>query len=514
VSSAGAQANNSSFNAAISADGRYIAFSSAAGNLVAGDINGASDIFVRDCVMGTTECIGKNPNGWSDNPSISLDGRFVAFTSAANNLVAGDTNSKTDVFVCDRSTGSIERANVMKTGTQANNSSFGTAISGDGNYVAFSSPANNLVAGDTNGATDIFVRDRSTGEIERVDVSCEGDQGNGWCGSICVSSNGRFVGFSSFAINLVASDTNNAWDVFIHDRCNDVTAPVTVAALDGTAGENGWFTSDVTVRFAATDNEGGSGVARTEYSFDGVSWNISNGPVVLSSEGQSVVFYRSIDSTGNCEVAQQLAVNIDKTPPVISMLSPLEGAQYLLGQTIPVDWTATDTVSGIATDTVLGIATDTGIVAMGMLSSRSAAGPQSFTVRAVDYAGNVTEQTVTYYIAYDFSGILRPIDDGGHSAFNLGRDLPVKFELKDGDGNPVTDAIARLYLSMIDENGPGEEIAAVSTSGATKDNLFRYDADCGGYIFNLKTKGLSEGNWRLRIEISDGTSKYVDIALR
>ncbi len=514
VSSAGVQANNSSFNAAISADGRYIAFSSAAGNLVAGDVNGTSDIFVRDRLVGTTERIGKNPNGWSDNPSISSDGRLVAFTSAANNLVAGDTNSKTDVFVCDRSVGSIERANITKTGTQANNSSFGTAISGDGQYVAFSSPANNLVAGDTNGATDIFVRDRSTGEIERVDVSCAGDQGNGWCGSICVSSNGRFVGFSSFANNLVPSDTNNAWDVFIHDRCNDATPPVTVAALDGAVGENGWFTSDVTVLFTATDNGGGSGVARTEYSFDGTNWTIFSGPVVLSSEGQSVVFYRSVDNAGNYEVVRQLVVNLDKTPPVVSMLSPLDGAQYLLGQAIPVDWTATDTISGVATDAVLGIVNNTGAIAMGMTTGRPAVGPQSFTVRAVDYAGNVTEKTVRYYIAYDFSGILRPIDAGGASVFNLGRDVPVKFALKDGDGNPVADATARLYLSTIGENGPGEEIAAVSASRAAKDNLFRYDADCEGYIFNLRTKGLSTGNWRLRIELSDGTSKYVDIALR
>src|SRR5205823_2841891 len=164
--------------------------------------------------------------------ALSADGRFVAFDSAATDLVAGDTNGATDVFVHDRQTGMTERVSVASDGTQANNVSSYPALSADGRFVAFQSDATNLVAGDTNGATDVFVHDRQTGATERVSVaSGGGTQGNrnsgGFFAFPALSADGRLVAFQSAATNLVADDTNGATDVFVHDLPTATTQPAT-----------------------------------------------------------------------------------------------------------------------------------------------------------------------------------------------------------------------------------------------------------------------------------------------
>src|SRR5262249_13825695 len=159
VGAGGAQGDGRSILPAISSDGRYVAFQSDASNLVAGDTNGVTDVFVRDRLTGTTERMsvdsaGVQGNGVSSVPSISADGRYVAFLSDASNLVAGDTNGVTDVFVHDRTTGATERVSVATGGTQADRGSGYAAISPDGRFVAIGSVATNLVVGDTNGTGD------------------------------------------------------------------------------------------------------------------------------------------------------------------------------------------------------------------------------------------------------------------------------------------------------------------------------------------------------------------------
>src|SRR5438132_6140403 len=166
---------------------------------------------------GTTE-----GNDASLGSALSADGRFVAFDSAATDLVAGDTNLVSDVFVHDRQTGTTERVSVASDGAQGNGSSgllsfaFSPALSADGRFVAFVSFATNLVAGDTNGATDVFVHDRQTGTTERVSVASDGTQGNAASTGAALSADGRFVAFHSTATNLVADDTNGKTDVFVH----------------------------------------------------------------------------------------------------------------------------------------------------------------------------------------------------------------------------------------------------------------------------------------------------------
>jgi Tol biopolymer transport system component len=237
VDTGGGQGNHHSEFAAISADGRFVAFESAASNLVGGDTNGTYDIFVHDRHTGTTERAslatgGGQANGYSRLPSISGDGRYVAFYSEATNLVAGDTNGFDDVFVRDRQLGTTERVSVSTSGTQGNEYSAYPSISADGRFVLFEGFATNLVPGDGNGATDLFVRDRQLGSTERVSVATGGVEGNSASfGNTIgrISADGRFVVFDSLATNMVAGDTNGQGDVFVHDRQLGITERVSVA---------------------------------------------------------------------------------------------------------------------------------------------------------------------------------------------------------------------------------------------------------------------------------------------
>jgi Tol biopolymer transport system component len=219
----GRQANGSSSTslAAISADGRCVAFASGASNLVDGDTNGASDVFVHDRVTGTTERVsvrsdGTEAHGDSFNASISADGRYVAFESEASDLVPGDTNGKRDVFVHDRKTGTTERVSVGPDGRQADDDVFAGSISGHGRYVSFDSWATNLVRGDTNGWDDAFVRDRATGRTVRVSVGPKGRQAEFGGTTPAVSADGHHVAFTSASSDLVPGDTGEQ-DIFVRN---------------------------------------------------------------------------------------------------------------------------------------------------------------------------------------------------------------------------------------------------------------------------------------------------------
>jgi Tol biopolymer transport system component len=241
VGSGGAQGNNASNTPAISANGRYVAFRSTASNLVADDTNGAADVFVRDQEFGTTTRVsvatgGTQGNGDSNSPSISANGQWIAFASAASNLVPGDTNNQQDVFVYDQLTGTTTRVSVGPGGVQGNDVSWQPAISADGRWVAFASLASNLVPDDTNQAFDVFVHDRQTQATTRVSVATGGDQGNGLSRDPTISADGRWVAFASVATTLVAGDTAIE-DVFLHDRETGTTTRVSVGP-GGVPGDN------------------------------------------------------------------------------------------------------------------------------------------------------------------------------------------------------------------------------------------------------------------------------------
>jgi len=294
----GVEANAGSQLAKITPDGRFVAFESSASNLVANDTNGAPDIFVHDRQTGTTSIVSLGSSGQqatvnSAKCSISNDGRFVAFQNqdyffvTGNNCVAtnvyvrdrllaqtmlvsvgpqvgqqfsprangqisgngqyvvfdstspdivpNDNNGWSDVFVYRLATGAVSRVSVSSAGIEANHMSFAGRLSADARYVTFSGYASNLVAGDTNGAADVFVHDRLLGSTTRVSVDSAAVQGNGENGRPVISGDGRFVSFWSAATNLVPGDTNGAYDCFLHDRLLGSTQRINVSPTGGQA---------------------------------------------------------------------------------------------------------------------------------------------------------------------------------------------------------------------------------------------------------------------------------------
>jgi Tol biopolymer transport system component len=281
------------FACPISDDGRFIAFISEATNLVPGDINGWRDVFVRDRLLGTTQIVSLTVTGgqfWEGHPpplvqdmsgdgrfisfmapdpavcaggtccfiqdrvagttevvnlnslgelsnshphgraSLSAEGRFVTFASEATNLVADDTNGYEDAFLRDRLAQTTERVSVSTSNEQGNGRSSGALVNGDGGFVAFDSGADNLVPGDTNDHCDVFVRDRVSGTTERVSLSTTGSQANDRCFAEAISREGRFVLMHSSATNLVPQDTNGLSDCFIRDRLLGITERFTVSS--------------------------------------------------------------------------------------------------------------------------------------------------------------------------------------------------------------------------------------------------------------------------------------------
>jgi Tol biopolymer transport system component len=273
------QGNADSTEASISDDGRYVAFESQANNLIAGDHGPYTDVFVHDRVTGRTQRMSEDASGVGGNapsgdspdfgplkgPSISADGRFVAFASLASNLVPRNVFVLVEVFVKDRQTGAIERISVTQSGdVPRGNISRNPAVSGDGRFVSFTSfadltedgggvgsfvfdrqtrsleripakpdfapmsfdgrflvfasSASALVPNDTNAMSDVFVFDRQSGATERVSLDAAGNQVTGASLAPAISSDGRFVAFSSNAASLVPGDTNDAYDVFVKDH--------------------------------------------------------------------------------------------------------------------------------------------------------------------------------------------------------------------------------------------------------------------------------------------------------
>jgi Tol biopolymer transport system component len=234
LSSGGAQGDGSSeYGAAISADGRLVAFMSAASNLVPGDTNARPDVFVRDLRAGTTKRIsvatdGTEGNGFSFSPSLSGNGRYVAFHSESTNLVPGDTNGSTDVFLHDLQNAATLRVSLGAPFSQAKGSSYSAALSYDARFVAFESRADNLVPGDTNRVSDIFVRDRRSHTVRRVSLAQGGAQISRESRSPAMTPDGRYVMFASDASGVVPGDTNGVFDIFVRDLQANTTNRVSL----------------------------------------------------------------------------------------------------------------------------------------------------------------------------------------------------------------------------------------------------------------------------------------------
>ena len=380
VSSSGTEADSGSYNCTISGDGVRIAFNSQATNLVSGDNNYTSDVFIRDWLAGQTirvsvSSAGDEANNGSFGAAISTDGRYVAFFSSATNLVLDDINGSADIFVHDIETGNTSRVSLNAAGVEANSSSQDPAISGDGRYVAFSSNASNLVSGDTNGRRDIFVKDRVTGETTRASISSGGDESDGASDFPAISGNGRYVAFHSDATNLVADDTNSATDVFVHDRQTGVTTRVSVNSA-GAQGSNYAVSRDSSISYdgryvtfmsgandlVADDTNSAADIfvhdmqtgqtERVSVSTAGIQGNLSCGySPSISPDGRSVAFASLAGNLveGDSNFTQDIFIHLasvdsdfdDDSISDITVWRPSTGVWYVLLSGSPGFYTAT-----------------------------------------------------------------------------------------------------------------------------------------------------------------------------
>ncbi len=310
-SSTDVQGNNAATSTvAISANGRYVVFSSSASNLVENDTNGVVDIFVRDMQTGTvqrvtTNAAGVEANGTStfNSHAISADGRFIAFSSFASNLVAGDTNDAREVFVKDMQTGAVLRVATDAAGNQFTSNQESPAasasyanISADGKHVVFASNATTLVANDSNGQRDLFIKHLLTGAIERVNTSATGVQAVDGIllldtGAPTLSGDGRYVVFESTDATLVAGDRNASPDVFLKDT---QTGAIQIISSNG-KGEQGNTNS-----WAATITADGSKVVFISSASNLVSGD-TNGryDVFMKNLSDGNIIRVNTDSAGN-----------------------------------------------------------------------------------------------------------------------------------------------------------------------------------------------------------------------
>ncbi|MPZ53280.1 MAG: hypothetical protein GEU79_11210 [Acidimicrobiia bacterium] len=343
INSDGVEANNNSYEPTISGDGRFVAFWSSATNLVPDDTNDDWDVFVHDTETGDTISVSVNSRGdqadmGSFMPAISDTGRYIAFSSNATNLVPGDTNNTFDIFVHDTETGDTTRVSVNSDGVDGNSGSYGPGISADGRYVSFESHATNLVPGDTTGdESDVFLHDIESGETSRLSVHSDGTPAIGHSFASVISADGRYVAFQSDAPNLVDGDTNNVSDVFVRDTVTGRTTRVSVHS-NGAQGDRGSVGASISAdgRYVAFDSasnlvdgdtfgidvfvhdtESGS-TTRISINSSGTPGNNASLRPALSADGRHVAFTSfatNLVPNDTNDIHDVFLHEIDNTPP-------------------------------------------------------------------------------------------------------------------------------------------------------------------------------------------------------
>lgn len=290
-------------------------------------------------------------------------------------------------------------------------------------------------------------------------------------------------------------------DIYTGDITADYINPTLRSSLTGTAGNNGWYTSDVSYKLIAEDNVG---VNQIKYTIENVTKEYQN-EFTISKEGTTEINSIAEDYNNNSSEILIDKINIDKTAPIITT-NIEEGSEFELNQIVPFTFSANDTVSGLESVT--------SAIESGNTIDTTTVGNKAITVTAIDKAGNQAIKTINYKVIYKYGGILEPINSDGSSIFKLGRTVPIKFQLKDNKGVFINNASIRLYIENISDEVTGSVNEADSFYNSNTDNIFRYDADTNQYIYNLSTKDMYTGVWKLRIVLNDGTEKHVYFLLK
>jgi hypothetical protein len=595
VDSDGEEADGASQYAHISATGRYIVFESAATNLVDDDTNGKIDIFLRDRDTDddgifdeagevSTTLISLNAtgtsggNGDSSKPSITPNGRFIVFASVATNLVASDTNGTLDIFVRDRSLNSTALVSVSTSGTQANFMTIFNypAITSDGRYVAFHSTATNLVGGDTNGGSDIFIHDRDTdvdgtfdeaGNIKtsRVSVTSSGSQSTGGQSfNPSMSASGRYVVFYSYATNLVSTDLNSAGDVFLVDRDTDGNG-----TYDDVVGH--FSITRISKNTVGTEGNAGSSIFMNSISSDGryavfqsAATNLvsddTNGyydeflhdnligstvRISVDSDGSQAIngdsFYGAISADGQYVAFHSDAANLVSTDGNGFLDVFLHGNDFTPPQVISITRAGADPTSAASVDftvtfseSVAGVDGDdfslfTNGVSGTAISGVSGAGAtRTITVNTGSGDGTIRldlldDDTITDLLGYVLGGT--GPDNGNFSGEEYTVDKTIPIITSDGGGDTASLSIpenstAVTTVTAMDPNAA--DTLTYSISGGADGDKFAIDESSGALAFviapdyeNPTDTGINNG-YEVIVRVSDGLlvdSQLIDVAV-
>ncbi|MHB9088508.1 MAG: TolB family protein [Thermoleophilia bacterium] len=348
----GVQGDKWSYQPSLSADGRYVAFMSMATNLVPGDTNGKNDIFIKDTQSGSTSRVttvaGSEPNGNSYNPDISANGRYVVFRSTATNLIQGDSNGVDDIFVKDMITGITSLASASQTGDMADQKSIGRPqISDDGRYVTFESKASNLTAGDINEKSDVFLKDITSGEIIIVSLGHDKSRGNGDSKNPSLSPDGNFVSFDSYSNNLMPGDTNGLSDVFL--ASTHVVGPK--VSITSPSKEE-WHASDsLTIEADLIDTGSGLDLTTTSLLLDGIEQpgcNIESSHISCQVSGLTHgvhPFVLTVEDLSGNQGFGYSSVNIDLVAPQLTKILP--STEWITWRSVSVRIDLRDRESGV-----------------------------------------------------------------------------------------------------------------------------------------------------------------------
>jgi FG-GAP-like repeat len=274
----------------------------------------------------------------------------------------------------------------------------------------------------------------------------------------------------------------------------DSTPPSISSSQAPSANSAGWNNSNVTVTFSCADAL--SGIAAC------------TAPVAVTAEGANqAVTGTAIDMAGN-SAASTRTVGLDKTAPSLTL--PTFAQSYSLNSSLTINFSAADGLSGLSRVSATLNGTP---VSAGSTVTLTHAGSNAFTLTAADVAGNTATQTLTFSVLYNFIGFVVPIANDGSTVFRKGATVPVKFQLTDGSGAPVANAVALLTLQLLSNGTPtGAPIDSTGSGAADVGQSFRYDGS--HYIYNLDTGNMAVGTWQLRVLLDDGTVHTVNIGLK
>lgn len=461
------------------------------------------DVFVRDLKTNTTRLVSIGANnkgaGNSQLPSLNHDGTKLIFSTNSSLVVPGDTNGRLDVFAVDLTTYSITRVSLSETGAQLaldSNPSPRMSLSADGRYVAFQTTSPDVVAGDSNGSFDVFVRDLENGVTTIVSKTESGDFANGHSLEPAISADGRYVGFGSLATNLTSDAVSSSFfNVYLVDRITN-QEPFAFAGYDQLV-EATAINTPVTLDASGSSDPDEDALTYTWSGGFGLATGV--GPVVALGLGTHDINLSVDDGNGGFASDQVQIIVQDTTPPALSLPADIEVV-----------------AQGLETTVTLGAASADDIFGPVELTNNAPAvfpiGETIVTYTATDANGNVSTAEQKVVVKYDFAGFEGPVTNGG--VYKQGRTIPVKFKLYYADGTLALSATARIYAQRIENDvAVGDPIDLQATNGADSGNIFRIVGD--SYMFNMDTSFASTGTYQILVDMGDGTAlKAMEIGFK